>query len=141
MPAFELSFGSAEARDWYKAQPLFTQGYVEALLFVEEDALSSAASVHYLSEEARAQIVADCAAFNAKAYDLLETAYTESNGDYEPEQAGRDFWYTRNGHGTGFWDRDHEGVSDIVQGMLSDVAKAFAQCDVYLGDDNKIYLA
>jgi len=24
---------------------------------------------------------------------------------YDDEQAGRDFWFTRQGHGVGFWDR------------------------------------
>jgi hypothetical protein len=25
---------------------------------------------------------------------------------YSEEQAGRDFWFTRQGHGVGFWDRE-----------------------------------
>jgi hypothetical protein len=34
---------------------------------------------------------------------LLDLAYAR---DYDPEQAGCDYWFTRNGHGVGFWDRD-----------------------------------
>ena len=49
------------------------------------------------------RIIADCTRFEAEAADLLREAYETG---YEPVQAGRDFWYDRNGHGIGFRDRD-----------------------------------
>lgn len=51
------------------------------------------------------------------------------------EQAGHDFWLTRNGHGAGFWDR---GLGDIGE-MLSAAAKSFGSADLYVGDDGKVY--
>lgn len=53
-------------------------------------------------------------------------------------QAGRDFWYTRNGHGCGFWDGDWPAPYDV---SLTAMAKAFGESAVYLGDDGLVYLA
>ncbi len=51
---------------------------------------------------------------------------------------GADFWYTRNGHGVGFWDRVDvwgQGSADL----LSEASrKSGARC-LYLGDDNLTY--
>lgn len=52
--------------------------------------------------ESIADAIKDCEAFETKAADLLAQAYALG---YEEEQAGRDFWYDRNGHGVGFSDR------------------------------------
>jgi hypothetical protein len=57
------------------------------------------------------------------AADLLELAYAR---DYTEEQAGRDFWFTRQGHGTGFWDRDELEPEELGD-KLSDRAKRFGE--------------
>lgn len=41
------------------------------------------------------------------------------------EQAGHDFWLTRNGHGTGFWDSGR-WENDVVE-QLDKAAKAFGE--------------
>ena len=47
-----------------------------------------------------------------------------------------DFWYTRNGHGTGFWDCDYEeGVGKV----LTDIAHSFGEVNTYEGDDHLLY--
>lgn len=48
---------------------------------------------------------------------------------------GHDFWLTRNGHGTGFWDR---GLGELGE-QLSDTCETFGSCDPYVGDDELIY--
>lgn len=53
------------------------------------------------------------------------------------EQIGHDFWLTRNGHGAGFWDR---GLGELGR-KLSDAAKTFGTCHLYVGDDGLIYAA
>lgn len=45
-----------------------------------------------------------CEAFQAEAAALLAEAYQRA--DYDETQAGRDLWFTVNGHGVGYWDRD-----------------------------------
>lgn len=53
-----------------------------------------------------------------------------------PDQAGHDFWLTRNGHGAGFWDGDwpHE-----VGKRLTTDAHAYGEVWLYVGDDNLIH--
>ncbi len=50
-------------------------------------------------------------------------------------QAGHDFWLTRNGHGAGFWDR---GLGEVGK-RLSKACEPYGSCDLYVGDDGKIY--
>lgn len=87
--------------------------------------------------------IEECEAFQAEAADLLEQAYghtfparTIGDGslpdshrpawDYDEAAAGRDFWYTRCGHGVGFWDRDLGDIGD----KLSVIARRYG--DVYV---------
>ncbi len=51
-------------------------------------------------------------------------------------QHGHDFWLTRNRHGAGFWDRGYGAVGD----RLSKAAKVYGGCDVYVGDDGRLYV-
>ena len=53
-----------------------------------------------------------------------------------PEQAGHDLWLTRNGHGTGFWDRGYGNVGD----RFANIARTMGGQDVYVGDDGMAYL-
>jgi len=51
------------------------------------------------------------------------------------EQIGHDFWLTRNGHGTGFWDRGIGSLGDA----LTRAAKHSGSADLYIGDDGNIH--
>jgi hypothetical protein len=46
------------------------------------------------------------------------------------------FWLNRNGHGTGFWDREPEDVNE----RLSKSCEKFGEMYIYRGDDNEFYL-
>ena len=111
----------------------FTQGYIEAMLFTET--AESVSMVEWFDPENQAaldagtisgsipgdsgfgdihpdtfdRIQADCIAFEHRAAHLLIEAH---NRGYDRAQAGRDFWFTRNGHGVGFWDRNVLDDSD-----------------------------
>ncbi len=139
----------------------FTQGYVEALFFtcqenLEIDRLENhgddrTSGFSDLAPEALARIIADCTAFRAAPawVALLDALGNEELGDLEADlaakggdpvpdtQAGRDFWYTRNGHGCGFWDGDWP---EPYATALTDAARAFGNVDAYLGDDGRVYL-
>lgn len=136
----------------------FTQGYIEALFFTskpvwedgvtEEDAqqayddMVEALGFSDLAPEALARIIDDCAKFQAgAAMTAMQAAPGDAARNFPPGptiHAGRDFWYTRNGHGCGFWDGDWPGPYAT---QLTDAAKAFGEVDLYLGDDGKVYLA
>lgn len=53
------------------------------------------------------------------------------------EQIGHDLWLTRNGHGAGFWCREHYRNRDA----LTRAAEAIGPSDAYAGDDGKVYLS
>lgn len=105
----------------------FLRGYIEAALFTTDDYCpggcdyAESGRADELAPELPAWWVAeadkDCRQFQEANAALLERA-----GD--DERNGRDFWYTRNGHGVGFWDR---GYPDEIGDALTDAAKAFGE--------------
>jgi hypothetical protein len=49
-----------------------------------------------------------------------------------------DFWLTRNHHGAGFWDGDYP---EPLGKQLTELAHSYGECELYVGDDSKIYIA
>jgi hypothetical protein len=147
MPEFIAdTSGTVHGLEWDQLAA-FTQGYVEAMLFTET--IDSVSMVEWTDpenqddiQEGRVsgtipgdsgwgdihpdtfdQIQRDCMEFERQAFDLLIEVHKLG---YDREQAGRDFWFTRCGHGVGFWDRDQleeGGLGD----KLSDIAREFGE--------------
>ncbi len=120
----------------------FARAYVAALYFADCGEGDQPPADAELSPEALESIAADCAAFEqANAADIGKGC-TRGSGEYTAsEQAGHDFYLTRNGHGAGFWDGDWQDGEDKSRGeRLSEAAHAFGGSSPYLGDDGKIYL-
>ena len=118
----------------------FTKGYVEAMFFTndgEEDQELYGLDTENISEEAWQKIISDCESFQSHASRILQQAYDDTEDGYDDTQAGRDFWFTRNGHGVGFWDR---GLGDIGD-QLTNLSKKFGEIDAYRGDDGQIYMS
>lgn len=108
----------------------FTQAYVDAALWTTDpnppsgmDYAECGAAKEYgqrLRQDWLNTAIADCAKFQAENESPLSEAGTD-------DQNGHDFWLTRNGHGTGFWDR---GYPDEIGDALTDAAHSFGE--VYL---------
>lgn len=109
----------------------FLRGYIECVYFTDTGDDKQPESDAELSDDARAMCVADCAKFQADNSFALEQAYATG---YEPVQAGRDFWFTRNGHGVGFWDRGLGAVGDT----LTTACRNWVSLSAYAGDDGSI---
>lgn len=141
MPEFILPHGDGSQRDRWKQCDAFTQGYIEAAFFTEtgdrDDGDLQHATVADLAPETWDRIARDCKAFQDDPRNAAHLAEACAY-DYEMVQAGRDFWFTRNGHGVGFWDRKE--LNEQQRDALSDAARAFGSCDLYRGDDKKIYV-
>ena len=127
MPEFTLN---SDAR--FEALPEFTKGYVEALFFTngdtgadDEDKLNRLGTAR-LTAEALRSIRATCAAFEQTHADLLTAAYEHPG--YGPREAGRDLWFTRQGHGTGCWDRRR--IPRPLSDALTAAAKALKDCEI-----------
>lgn len=110
-------------------------GYVECAIWAEADtgeaSPGGAETIHDLAPEALASIREDVEGFlNGQADDLVASRL-------EAGQIGHDLWLTRNGHGTGFWDR---GLG-VVGNRLADAARVYGGSDLYVGDDGKLYVS
>lgn len=107
----------------------FLDGYLEcaAWLSGDTDTFPNGGN-HDFSPEFIAEATADCARFEAENADDLANAGDDA-------QNGHDFWLTRNGHGAGFWDRGYGEVGE----RLSEAARKFGECDLYVGDDGMLY--
>jgi len=114
----------------------FTQAYIAAALWSTNDESTPAGGVpldqnygpHDIAPDTLRQMLADCVRFRAEnAADLRELDNTE--------QAGHDFWLTREGHGVGFWDRDLGELGE----RLSEAARRFGEFSLTIGDDGMIH--
>ena len=128
-----------------KTLDTFTLHYLIAAMWSSVDGEDVSLDINYciddLTDAAIDRAIDDCAQFNEAAQSLLEQAYNDMGSDYcDPEfhpeaRAGHDFWFTRNGHVVGFWDRTLGEVGE----KLSVIAKSFKKIDLYVGDDGKLY--
>jgi hypothetical protein len=146
MPEFVLDLGSVEAAKRYNALSYFCRGYIEAMFFTSEsDEEMSDISFDMLAPSALAQIVHECRAFERNNEKYLDIAYELDSSDtiqrvrggYDSECAGRDLWYTRNGHGVGYRDRELGAVVD----HLTERARTMGESDLYRGDDGLLYVS
>lgn len=114
----------------------FMTGYLEAMFFTEGEELDGL-SVEDMSKELTQQSNDDCKGFIMRFPATLPILEREHNYSYQ--QAGRDFWYTRNGHGVGFWDRGlPEEYVSLLDGAVGHGAR-YPQVDIYKGDNGLIY--
>lgn len=113
----------------------FTTAYLEAALWSSMDNCDESSGepldANYglgdIAPDTLASIKSDCEAFQRDhAADIGNNI----------EQAGHDFWLTRNHHGAGFWDGDW---SEEVGQRLTEASHAYGSVDLYVGDDGFIY--
>lgn len=122
----------------YNALDTFTQGYIEAMFFTEchaDNPELEDATFSDLAPETIAACVAQCARFQEKYASLLVEAYGRG---YSEEQAGHDFWFTQNGHGVGFWDREELSAGELGERLSAACRRN--EVYVYRGDDGLVYL-
>ncbi len=118
----------------------FTRGYLDAALWTEDhnpgpgdsDRLHERRSL--LSPEAIDKALSDCKAFIETQHHALHEL---SDAGVEFHTLGHDLWLTRNGHGTGYWDRDYGEAGED----LSDASRAIGESYLYTGDDGRLYLS
>lgn len=117
------------AKDW-EGWDEFLTGYVTCAFWashVDDSDDIDKYDADNLSYEAWQKMEDDCASFMFHNYAKLQRVGTMA-------QHGHDFWLTRNRHGAGFWDR---GYGDLGED-LSDKARAFGECELYISDEGKV---
>ena len=115
----------------------FTQGYIGAMFFTDtpDDEERNDWTFTALAPETLQRIIDDCINFQAQATGPLVAACSDDEIGYECSQAGRDFWFTRNRHGAGFWDRNLGTAGEA----LTAIAELYDDIYPYLGDDGLIH--
>lgn len=116
----------------------FTLGYIRCALWSSNDEsdplgseyLDECYSIADITPEDLQEMKSDCAAFQEKCKALL------AESGLSASTAGNDFWLTRTHHGAGYWDR---GLGDVGR-KLTDAAKSWGDCDLFVGRDGKIHL-
>jgi hypothetical protein len=113
---------------------VFTRAYVECALWTEQierddsdDSDDPIEPIDRIDHDTLDQMFRDCRQF--QSWHMADIAGRE-------EDAGHDFWLTRNGHGAGFWDGDWE---DSLGERLTSNCKAYGEFELYTGDDGYIY--
>jgi hypothetical protein len=115
--------------------------YLKAILFAETDRDGSPLDRHYsiadFSPCAVAKAKADIAKFEELAGPQLEDYCLAMGYD----KASHDLWFSRAGHGTGFWDvhLNQGEVTREIGKALHAVAKTLGEQAVYVGDDGMVY--
>jgi hypothetical protein len=131
----------------------FTVGFIDAMLWAETDnsddsggdPLENNYDIHDISPESLDKIIADCKAFQTdNVADIAAIPSWNGAGDSHgrneysgDECAGHDFYFTRNGHGVGFWDRDYD---KDIRDRLTKASKAYGEIYPYVGDDGQLYV-
>lgn len=130
---FEMPLPSTASAIAFDTLPAFTRGYIEAMFWTQEDELDGA-TFEDLAPETLKGIAEDCAEFRETHAALLDAANAAGRDD---DHLGHDYWLSRNGHGTGFWDR-----KELEAGGIGDALhKACQYQEVYVerGDDGLVY--
>ena len=111
----------------------FAQQYIDTALWSCLDDSDVPLDKNYKSDDIEPdslqRMIEDCETFQEQYGDLIDSHGTRS-------RAGHDFWLTRNGHGTGFWDGDWPDCED----ELTEGSTAFGECRLCPGEDGKLYL-
>lgn len=101
-----------------KKESEFIAAYFEAVDFTELGEDGQPPIDAEIDEDFLRESVIDCLAFYSRIACYLS--------DDNIAQAGHDFWLTRNGHGTGFWDRP-EIYRDYLVGKFTKIAESFGE--------------
>lgn len=112
-------------------------GYLECALFADSPDNETAVDFTFenISRDMLKKSYADCERFFDSLH--IQSVFSQ-RPDYHA--IGIDFWYTRNGHGTGFWDNYKKTYDDNTAELLTDIATSFGECYLYLGDNGKLYI-
>ena len=104
-------------------------GYIECMLWADslEDDQGEEIDFNGISEALSSSITDDIEKFISLSNKLIDEALEVDN--YYLENIGHDFWLTRNGHGSGFWDGD---IPYQLGDKLTAIAEGFKTFDLWV---------
>ncbi len=105
-----------------------TAAYIEAIYFTETGDGDQPDADAELTPLCKAQAYIDCRNF-ISAIGPYHEAAVNGYDDLDESQLGHDLWLTRNGHGTGFWDREPSVYSSTNATLFCRLATAMGGHD------------
>jgi len=115
----------------------FLTGYLEAMCFCDlpEEFVASGPFdmgdwANKLSPDLLKKATEDSVKFLEYAHDMVKHHY---------KMAGADLWFTRCGHGVGFWSREEVWGND-ADTLKEIVQLHFSEMYLYIGDDDLLYI-
>lgn len=125
----------------------FTLAYIECALWSSTDnadesggePLDKNYTIDDIHPDTLSSIIADCTEFQAQHSHLWADGETSRSEWDINEQAGHDYWLTRNGHGAGFWDRPKHVYNDNAD-ALTKAAHVAGAVDILVGDDGLLHI-
>lgn len=129
-------YGLASAED---IATILIPEYQESIEFTESDMndMPEEGDFNY-ADITIEKIKIDIVAFiNSIGMDQIQKIINHSGGDVFKIMFAHDFWLTRNGCGSGFWDSDCWGE---FKDSLTEKAREMKVSDAYIGDDGFVYL-
>jgi hypothetical protein len=113
----------------------FVKASIEVGLFVGMDNDSCPLDRNYDADDLGDGVIDAIIKSVQPFYDAVKEELPELLEEKE-RQLAHDLWYTRGGHGVGFWDNERFPEHSA---RLCELAKALPDCCLYLGDDGCIY--
>lgn len=111
----------------------FTRAYVTAALWASMDEegipLDRDHTIENIDEETLEEMARDAENFQRENAGFIPIG--------RKEQAGHDFWLTRNGAGVGFWETPD--WPERAGYRLTASAESYGEYNLYVGDDGKLY--
>jgi hypothetical protein len=113
-------------------------GYIECSLWTEEEDLKHKSDKSFatftledIDNDSKIEAYLEIKKFIKDAGDAAIEEAIEENGLH---QLGVDIWFTRNGHGSGFFNYNYENEDALIK-----AGKELGSKDLYVGDDDKLY--
>jgi hypothetical protein len=128
-----------KARDEFIADYIGTALQDFSLTQRDTDDLDADYDIDDLDIDAREAMESDAKVFwNRNGAYILAREKNNDRGEWTiAQRAASDFWLNRNGHGVGFWSRPD--LWGPYTEKFDEDSKWFGRCDLYLGDDGKVY--
>lgn len=110
------------------------RGYLECAIFADlpEEYIGEFSSED-IAKESLEEARKDVDQFKSKSVELLKEMDKDTLN-----RAGMDFWYSRNGHGTGFFDRE-ELYGKEVSEKLQETSESFPTKNLFV-EDGKVHI-
>jgi hypothetical protein len=129
MPEFRLN-DHPTPKD-YDSLSEFAKAYVKAMFFTncdsgdEDEFKANNLGVSHLTRASLESIAADCASFESQNAETI--AAVLAHGERDLSGIAHDFWFTRQGHGVGFWEGESRGYPGDTWKALDASARAHGE--------------